>query len=718
MLKRRLLLEWLAIAIFTTALVAALALTRATARLDNAYYDLAIGLRAPEPSDRIVIVAIDDASIGALGRWPWPRALHAEAVRRIASTRPAALAYDILFTEASDAAQEDAELGAALATLPSVLPALTEAPGRDGRSIEMVPPVPPIAAGARHIGHVVLPHEDDGTGRIALLRLNDRNREWLHVMEWTHRLAFHRPSPAGARGEAALRVPFQPKAGSFRTVPFEAVVRGELPPEFLTGKVVLVGATAAGLGDRHRVPMRQGGTLAGIEVQANLLNALIKDRLVREISSGGAVAAAILPGLLLLFSFWLLRPAHALAASLGMITLLILAPAALLVWGGLWVPPAPALIGLFIGYPLWGWRRLQAVDTAISAELRLFAIDAPPSTGARRRLLADPIGWQAAHLSSSIAQLRDLRRMIADAVEGVADPIIVTTLDGIVILANGPAKRLIGSGLVGTSLTATSLPDQDEFTMNGRVFSRRRTSLSTSEGEQRGWILLLAEITAIRRAEDEREAALQFLSHDMRSPQVSIVSLLDSDDAAPIEPRLAARIRGSALRTLQLADDFVQLARLDHRSFAPEETDLRDSINEAMDAVWAQATAKKVRVILDVGDEPCCLMGERDELTRMFVNLLGNAIRFSPAGGLVRCGARMSDDRCWIIAHVTDEGPGVDPQRTPSLFARFGSPANGLQSAGLGLSYVRAAAERHGGSVEYQDMLPHGACFMVRLPAL
>lgn len=717
MLKRRLLLECLAIAIFTTALTAVLALTCATARLDNAYYDLAIGLRAPEPSDRIVIVAIDDASIGALGRWPWPRALHTEAVRRIASARPAALAYDILFTEAGDA-QGDAALGTALATLPSVLPALTEAPGRDGRSIETVLPVPPIAVGARHIGHVVLPHEDDGTGRVALLRLDDGERELLHVMEWTYRLAFHRPSPAGARGELAVRVPFQPTAGGFRTVPFQAVVRGELPPEFLTGKMVLVGATAAGLGDRHRVPMRQGGMLAGIEVQANLLNALISDRLVREISSAGAFAVAILPSILLLLSFWLLRPAHALVASLGMITLMALVPAALLVWAGLWVPPAPALIGLLIAYPLWGWRRLQAVDAAISAELRLFAIDTPASAGARRRLLADPIGWQAAHLSSSIAQLRDLRRMIADAVEGVADPIIVTNLDEVVILANGPAKRLIGSALVGTSLSTTILPDQDEITIDGRVFSRRRTPLSTTEGEQRGWILLLAEITAIRRAEDEREAALQFLSHDMRSPQVSIVSLLESDKAAMIEPPLAARIRDSALRTLQLADDFVQLARLQHRPFAPEETDLCDAISEAMDALWAQAAAKGVRVIMDAGDEPYCLMGERHELTRMFVNLLGNAIRFSPAEGQVSCKVRMSDDPSWVIAQVADEGPGVDPHLTKSLFARFGSPANGLQSAGLGLSYVRAAAERHGGGVEYTDMQPHGACFVVRLPAL
>jgi len=720
LLRRRLLLEWCAITVFTLIVVAVLSLTRATARVDNAYYDAVIGYRAPPPSDRILIVAIDDSSIASLGRWPWPRGLHAEAVRRIAAARPAALSYDVLFTEPGAQTGEDVALGAALHQAPSVLPALAAMPGREGREIEMVPPIAPVAAGARAIGHVALPHEEDSAGRAALLVLEDGQRTWLHAMEWTYRLAFGHPSPAFARGEVAGRVPFQPRAGAFRTVPFEAIVQGSLPAEFLRGKIVLVGLTAGGLGDRHSVPMREGGTLAGVEVQANLLNALMTDRLVHEASPLVGLLAALLPSLLLLLGFWLLRPTRALIAAFAMILAMLLLPAILLVWGGVWLAPVPALAGLLLAYPLWGWRRLQALDASVAAELRIFATEALVVREPAGRLLGDPIAWQTAQLSASIARLRDLRRIIGDAVEGVADPLFVTDMADRVILANGSARLLLGVEPVGRTLAAClgAVREDQEHALAGRVFSPRRTPLSDRDGTQRGWILLLAEITAIREAEQAREAALEFLSHDMRSPQVSIVTLLEGEGAGTIGADLSQRIEANARRTLELADDFVQLARLGHRRFAPEETDIGDSLAEAMDALWPQARARGVRIVASGLDQPHCVLGERDALTRLFVNLLGNAVRFSPAGGEVRCGVGTSEDGAWHLAYVEDDGPGIDPVRAESLFERFAGTEGRGVSAGLGLAYVRAAAERHGGTVEHVALLPHGARLQVRLPAL
>ncbi len=102
--RLRLIAEWRLIAAFTLALVAGLTPSKATESIDNVGYDALVG-HAAAPSDEI-IVAIDNQSLKSLGKWPWPRSVHARLLERIAKARPAAVAYDVLFTEPSLAADD------------------------------------------------------------------------------------------------------------------------------------------------------------------------------------------------------------------------------------------------------------------------------------------------------------------------------------------------------------------------------------------------------------------------------------------------------------------------------------------------------------------------------------------------------------------------------------------------------------------------------------
>ena len=720
MLRRRLFLEWCAIVALTAALVTAMVLTRATARIDNAAYDVLVGLRAPPPSDRILIVAIDDPSLAALGSWPWPRSLHARTIDRIATARPAAIAYDVLFTEPG-VPTDDAALAAAVRRAPVVLPVLVETPGLDGRAFDVTPPIPSLHAAATAVGHVVLPHDEDGTARGALLALSGPAGRWPHLAEAAYERAFRHPSPASQRADQVI-VPYQPASGGFRTVSFQSVLAGNVPAQFFRDRIVLVGATAGGLGDLHSVPTRGGSALPGVEIQANLLNALIADQLVIEVPLGVRLAAALLPVLVLMFGFWRMRPSRALVAAVAMIAAMLVVPALMLVFLGLWLPPAPALIGLLLVYPLWGWRRLQTVDSAIARELALFAGDVPAA-----RAFPDSADGHAAQLSSSIALLRDLRRLIGDTIEGVGDPLVVTAMDGTLLLANRAAHALLGDDIVGTpaeGLLGRLLGEPISFDAlpaevtpaNGRTYSLRRTRLSAADGAQRGWILLLAEITAIRDAERDREQALEFLSHDMRAPQASILNLLG--DTAPLTPELASRIATHARRTLMLADDFVQLARLGNTPFDAEETDLCDALAEAQDAVWPQAAPRGVRIVATGTDAPCCVLGEGHALRRALVNLLDNAVKFSPDGGEIRCAIGQSQGR--IALSIEDHGPGVVPERLSDLFGRFGAiaPRGSAPTSGLGLAYVHAVAERHGATIDHHAVAPHGARFVLQFRAL
>lgn len=723
MIQRRLLLEWCAIALLALAIACGLALAGATSRVDNALYDGLVRFRAAAPSERILIVAIDDTSIAALGRWPWGRDVHAHGIERLATSRPAAIAYDVLFTERAPSPREDALLAAAMRQAPVALPLLIEAPGSNGSDFDLVPPVEPERGAAAALGHVALPHDTDGGARTALLAVEQADREWPHLAEQTFRLVAGAPSPAyqraKSRGDFRVRVPYAPP-GSFRTVAFKDVLSGSVPAEFLRGRIVLVGATAGGLGDRHFIA--GAGSLPGVEVQANLLNTLLADRFVRVPPLAWQLLFSALPSLVLLLLFLRLRPSRALLASFAIFAATVAFPVLLLVLAGIWIPPVSALLALLIIYPLWGWRRLHAIHRAISEELTRFANESGvPLKTAPAGL--DPAGRSALALSTSIARLRDLNQFVSDTIEGVADPLIVTSMAGEVLLANGRAQAILGD-ILDPAIIARMVGqvEQEDLVLDdGRTFSPRATPLTSSRGEQRGWILLLANITAIRIAERDREEALEFLSHDMRAPQAAIITLLESDAGVRVPSELASKLAGHARRTLRLADDFVQLARLRSTRFEPEETDLCDSLAEALDAVWPFATRKAVRFASTGSDRPHCVMGERHALTRALLNLLDNAVKFSPSGTTVHCAIEEVADGTdhWCRLTIRDAGPGVLAANRSRLFRRFGPVENGsgaTPGVGLGLNYAWLVAERHGGTLSYAPGQTGGACFTLSLP--
>lgn len=731
-MRPKLLYEWCAVAAATLGIIAALDWGDATDRLDNVYYDVLVGFAAPPVSDRILLVEIDDRSIARIGRWPWPRSTHARMLEELAGARPSAVGYDVLFTE-SAGPDEDRALGDALAALDKVaMPVLFETPGTDGRPVDTIRPIEPLATAARALGQVALLPDRDGVARTVPLSFVAEGRVWRHLMEETYRIALGESSPAFLRTagrEARVAVPFQSKTGGFRTVSFASVMAGEVPPEFIEGRIVLVGVSATGLGDRFRVPTRSGALLSGVELQANLLNSLLADRFVAPVSATTGMAVSLLPAFALLVSFWFLRPSRAFVVFVTLVGLVLLVPAILLVLRGTWLPPFPALAGLLVAYPLWGWRRLQFVDDtmgeelmAISAELALAPGDAPVQA------YLDPIGGQAARLRSAIGRMRDLRRLVSDTVDGVDDPIIVTDLDDNIILCNSAASLLLGSASAGAQLyglledlAGLQIDFEDdvaEIGLEGRIFAPRRFPLCNHAEEHRGWIVHLVDISAIRRAQHDRQAALEFLSHDMRSPQSSIITLIERHRKTVTDEAVADRIVSLARKTLRLADDFVHMARFSVASFEPQEVNLADILLEAADELWPLASRRNIRIATPRERGAFFMLGEHDALSRTLINLLDNAVKFSPDGGVIECSLRQAEGGM-IECIIEDEGPGIPDERRENLFERFGARRSGdglRTSSGLGLAFVAAAVHRHGGEILHEVRSPHGTRIIVRFP--
>jgi two-component system, OmpR family, sensor kinase len=231
---------------------------------------------------------------------------------------------------------------------------------------------------------------------------------------------------------------------------------------------------------------------------------------------------------------------------------------------------------------------------------------------------------------------------------------------------------------------------------------------------------LQAMLDALDEARDETEGALrrqrQFVadaSHELRTPLTSILANLELlAEALDGERGEAAR---SALRSSQrmrrLVGDLLLLARADAKRQLPREpTDVGRVLVEAAAELGPVADGHNLAVDAD----EAVVDGTRDELHRMTLNLMENAIRHTPAGTRVRARVVAHDDE--VVVTVQDNGPGVPPELRERIFERFvrGDGDRG-SSSGLGLSIVRAVAESHGGKVTVEDATP-GARFVVRLP--
>ncbi|MGK6317878.1 hypothetical protein, partial [Neorhizobium sp. DT-125] len=158
-----------------------------------------------------------------------------------------------------------------------------------------------------------------------------------------------------------------------------------------------------------------------------------------------------------------------------------------------------------------------------------------------------------------------------------------------------------------------------------RVFEGRLTERQGDQDTPLGWILRLSEVTELWQGRQQREELMQFLSHDMRTPQASILAAIDGAGPGQVAASVADRVRTYARRTLKLADDFVQLARAERMTYRLEPLDLSDILAVAADEIWPRLAEKRVELVLEGHDREWLVEGERSLLTRALLNLFDNA---------------------------------------------------------------------------------------------
>ncbi len=708
--------EWLALAAATLALVILAWQQDWTHRLDASLLDFATELRPGETTDKIVLVAIDDRGLSEVGNWPWSRARHADLIEQLAAHDPELIVFDILFLDPIDP-DGDARLAESIGAAGNVL--LPHAFGpKAGTANELAPilPLPALANAAAGIGHVSVRPDSDGVVRRFALEFEAGGQSYDHLAKTVFLATGGNPEdvPSGI-------VPMQ-ASGSFRTFSAADIVGQRVDPEFLRGKIVLIGATAQGLGDRYAVSAYGGRIMPGVEIQANLLNGMLQDQLVSEVSAPIVATLLIVAIALLFLVFWRAPPNWTLRISLALIVALVALSLSLVVLASWWIPVFPAILGILLAYPVWGWRRLSSVSRFLEKEALAM------SGGRSDEALSggtgfDPVARQVSQVRGLIGETRERLAFLRSILAASPDPMLVFDADGALALMNDSAESVFGSeeSLAGITLE-TLIAEQGELTgaseqelqlADGRSFLIASADISMTDG---GQIVAMRDITSLRSSERQRREMLEFLSHDMRSPQAAIVGLVGAAGQSLPERERLSRIEKQARRTLKLTDDFVQIARLEYEGVQLLETDIGALLHEALDRAYPIAKRKHIVFESDIPAEPEFCQIDPSSMSRAIDNLIGNAIKFSPDGMPVGITLKRLPDEGLRI-EVYDNGPGLPKERQEDTFARFGArDSKAGPSAGLGLAYVKRAIDEHDGTIEVFSSGEAGTRFVITLP--
>jgi len=213
----------------------------------------------------------------------------------------------------------------------------------------------------------------------------------------------------------------------------------------------------------------------------------------------------------------------------------------------------------------------------------------------------------------------------------------------------------------------------------------------------------------------------RLVAHELRTPLTAIVGHADIlESCGPNEEELRRRSRdfiaSEAQRLARLVDDLLTLSRLEASPPVMRTINVRVVVESAISSLFEIAEMQRITLTLEAPPSLPRVRADPDRLQQALVNLLDNAIKYTPAGGSVT--ARLVSEGGYVRVEISDTGPGIPPEDLPHVFEPLyrGGKERGTPGTGLGLTIVRAILDQHGAPINLHSRPGKGTTFTFRLP--
>lgn len=369
------------------------------------------------------------------------------------------------------------------------------------------------------------------------------------------------------------------------------------------------------------------------------------------------------------------------------------------------------------------------------------------------------LGYMLARLPETVIRRREeaasggVRELLQTLIGAIADPAVALDRDGRVVAMNagvsGIAPALRQGEPVSIALrfpevidairraASTGKPERVEFVERvapGRWLEAFVSPIAPSADPAfpRAGLLLIVfhDLTPIRRVEEMRADFIANASHELRTPLAALSGFIETlkgparEDAAARE-RFLTIMQSQATRMARLIDDLLSLSRIELNEHLRPDTpvDLVGVVRQVVDTLQTLARDREVEISISAPSGPLAVPANRDELIRVFENLIENALKYGASGKKLEIALRREASPAGepeAVAAVRDFGPGIAAEHLPRLTERFyrvdvaGSRAQG--GTGLGLALVKHIVNRHRGRLLIASKPGQGATFTIRLP--
>lgn len=356
-------------------------------------------------------------------------------------------------------------------------------------------------------------------------------------------------------------------------------------------------------------------------------------------------------------------------------------------------------------------------------------------------VLTQTFNNMAKQLKDTLDDIENERNKLMTVFLHMTDGVVAFSRDGSIMHHNPAAERMLGISLGDKSVNFDTIfggfvsmdellplksPEYAEFehNINGMDLEISMAPIS-GYGAQGGMLAVIHDVTEQKKSDALRREFVANVSHELRTPITNIRSyaetLADSEDLPPdMVKNFLKVIVNESDRMTKIVQDLLTLSRFDSgkADLHFEKFSFSLSVKNVFDAMLMEAKKSGLEMSLEIGENLPDILGDRSRIEQVLLNIISNAVRYTPEGGRISVRAGREDDTVWM--EVADTGIGIPPEDLPRIFDRFyrvdkaRSRASG--GTGLGLSIAKDIVVRHSGNISVESTVGKGTTMTVKLP--